>query len=46
MNEVCEIQRSLKHRAFNPNSESHLKFLEKLNIKMNTLVQKYPQIQF
>lgn len=46
MNQVCEIQRALKHRPFNPNSESHLKFLENLNQKINTLVKKYPHFQF
>ena len=46
MNQVCEIQRALKHRPFNPNSESHLKFLENLDQKINTLVNKYPHFQF
>jgi lysophospholipase L1-like esterase len=46
MNHVCEIQRALKHRPFNPNSESHKKFLENLNQKINTLVKKYPHFQF
>ena len=46
MNQVCEIQRALKHRPFNPYSESHKKFLENLNQKINTLVKKYPNFQF
>ena len=46
MNQVCEIQRALKHRPFNSNSESHNKFLENLNQKINTLVKKYPNFQF
>jgi len=46
MNQVCEIQRSLKHRPFNPNSESHQKFLSHLNEKINTLVTNYPKIKF
>ncbi len=46
MNQVCDIQRALKHRPFNPNSESHKKFLENLNQKINTLVKKYPNFQF
>lgn len=46
MNQVCEIQRALKHRPFNPNSESHLKFLENLNQKITVLQQKFPQIVF
>lgn len=46
MQNVCDIQKSLHHRPFNPNSESHLKFLENLNQKINTLVKKYPNFQF
>lgn len=46
MNQVCDIQRALKHRPFNPNSESHKKFSENLNQKINTLVKKYPNFQF
>jgi hypothetical protein len=46
MNQVCEIQRALNHRPFNPNSESHQLFLKNLNQKINTLASKYPQIQF
>jgi hypothetical protein len=46
MNQVCEIQRALKHRPFNPNSESHQKFLDNLNEKINTLASKYPTLQF
>ena len=46
MNEICEIQRALKHRPFNPNTESHLKFLENLKIKMTTIKKKLPFISF
>jgi hypothetical protein len=46
MNQICEIQRALKHKPFNPDSETHQKFLSNLNQKINTLVQQYPQIQF
>jgi hypothetical protein len=46
MQEVCDIQKALHHRPFNPNSESHLKFLDNLNQKLNTLVKKYPHFQF
>lgn len=46
MNQVCEIQRALKHKPFNPYSESHQKFLANLNQKIDTLAQQYPQIQF
>ncbi len=46
MNQVCEIQRALKHRPFNPNSESHQKFLQNLNQKINILAEKFPDIKF
>ena len=46
MNQVCEIQRALKHRAFNPNSESHLKFLENLNTKIAKLQEQFPNFTF
>lgn len=46
MNQVCEIQRALKHRPFNPNTESHQKFLESLKIKILTLSEKLPNIHF
>lgn len=46
MHQVCEIQRALQHRALHPTSELHLKFLEKVNIKINILVELYPNIKF
>lgn len=46
MNQICEIQRALKHKPFNPYSENHQKFLANLNQKIDTLAQQYPQIQF
>jgi hypothetical protein len=46
MNQVCEIQRALKHRPFNPNSDSHKMFKENLNQKINALVKKHPNFQF
>ena len=46
MQQVCDIQKALHHKPFNPNSESHQKFLKNLNQKINTLASKYPQIQF
>lgn len=46
MEEVDTIQKSLMHKPFNPNSESHLKFEHKLREKMSTLVKRYPHIQF
>lgn len=46
MQQVCDIQKAMHHRPFNPNSESHLKFLENLNQKKEILVKKYPHIHF
>ncbi|QSW90374.1 GSCFA domain-containing protein [Flavobacterium endoglycinae] len=46
MKEVDEIQKSLRHRSFNPESEQHQKFLAKLQQKINTLGIKQPHIKF
>lgn len=46
MKEVEVVQKSFLHRPFNPNSESHQKFLDNLKQKINTLASKYPHIQF
>ena len=46
MNKVEEIQRGLAHKPFNPNSEAHQKFLEKLVQKKETLIRAFPFIQF
>jgi hypothetical protein len=37
MQEIEEIQKSLRHRSFNPESEQHQKFLAKLQQKINIL---------
>ena len=46
MKEVETIQKGLQHRPFNPNSESHLKFEEKISEKITKLVIQYPFIKF
>ena len=46
MNQVCEIQRALKHRPFNPDSESHLKFLSNLNLKISKIQEVLPLVKF
>jgi GSCFA family len=46
MNQVCEIQRALKHRPFNPESESHLKFLSNLNLKISKIQEVLPSVKF
>ena len=46
MQEVDEIQKSLHHRSFNPESEQHQKFLAKLHQKIKFLGEKLPHIKF
>jgi hypothetical protein len=46
MNEVEVIQKGLAHRPFNPNSEAHLKFLDNVQQKKETLVKAFPFIKF
>ncbi|WP_406845398.1 GSCFA domain-containing protein [Flavobacterium soyae] len=46
MQEVDEIQKSLRHRSFNPESEQHQKFLAKLQQKMNLLEEKISHLKF
>ena len=46
MQHVCDIQKALHHRPFNPNSESHLKFLENLSKKISQIKLHLPHIQF
>jgi hypothetical protein len=46
MDDVDAIQKSLQHRAFNPDSESHQKFETKLKAKITKLVAEYPFMKF
>ena len=46
MKQVDSIQKGLLHRPFNPQSETHRKFLEQLKQKMEVFTQKYPHIVF
>ncbi|MFD1604201.1 GSCFA domain-containing protein [Flavobacterium artemisiae] len=46
MKEVDEIQKSLRHRSFNPESEQHQKFLSNLQQKITSLGEKMPHIKF
>ena len=46
MTEVESIQRDLSHRPFNPNSESHLKFLNQLELKISKLKKEFPFMKF
>lgn len=46
MQEVSEIQKSLRHRSFNPESEQHQKFLAKLQQKISSMQEKWTHIKF
>ncbi len=46
MEEVESVQKGLLHRPFNPESESHEKFQNKLKAKINALVTRYPYMEF
>lgn len=46
MKDVDEIQKSLRHRSFNPESEQHQKFLQKLKQKIEVLRTKLPHFKF
>ncbi|MFV5686599.1 GSCFA domain-containing protein [Flavobacterium sp. GB2R13] len=46
MEEVESIQKSLSHKPFNPDSESHLKFESKLRDKITKLEKQYSFMKF
>ena len=46
MNKIDSIQKGLKHRPFNPNTQSHKKFVEQLNKKMQLIKNQLPFIKF
>ncbi|PKH49441.1 GSCFA domain-containing protein [Tenacibaculum sp. Bg11-29] len=46
MSKVAIIQKGLTHRSFNPTSEAHLKFLNNLQQKKETLVKAFPFMKF
>lgn len=46
MEEVNQIQKSLAHRPFNPNSEGHRKFIHQLQQRIAALQTQHPQITF
>jgi len=43
---VDEVQKGLAHRPFNPYSEQHNLFLEKLALKLDNLLEKFPFMNF
>lgn len=46
MNDICSIQKGLNHQPFNPNTESHQKFIDGLTQKMQLIKNQYPFIKF
>ncbi|MCX2679415.1 GSCFA domain-containing protein [Galbibacter sp. EGI 63066] len=46
MKEVESVQNGLSHKPFNPDSEEHRRFLEKLQQKIAYLSKQYPHIEF
>lgn len=46
MQQVCDIQKALHHKPFNPLSKSHQKFLANLKDKIAQLQQKLPFVSF
>lgn len=46
MDEVDTIQKGLKHKPFNSKSEAHQQFLQKLEVKINQLLNLFPHIKF
>jgi hypothetical protein len=43
---VDEVQKGLAHRPFNPYTEAHQKFLDKLAQKLDVLLEQYPFMNF
>lgn len=46
MQEVCNVQKGLAHRPFNPNTKSHQQFLETLNQKIIKLQSQFSHFEF
>ncbi|MFV0566470.1 MAG: GSCFA domain-containing protein [Flavobacteriaceae bacterium] len=46
MDEVDVVQKGLRHKAFNPGSALHLKFLQNLDKKKEILRLQFPHIEF
>lgn len=46
MNQVCEVQKALHHKPFNPNTENHQKFLNNLHQKIEKIKLELPHVQF
>ena len=46
MQKIQEVQQGLAHKAFNPDSEAHQKFLKNLEVKKRALQADFPHFQF
>ena len=46
MKKVESVQKRLSHKPFNPNSEEHQQFLQKLSADTQTIQQEHPHISF
>ncbi len=46
MNAIDSIQKDMKHKPFNPDSKSHKKFLEKLELKKAQISSRFSHIKF
>lgn len=46
MKEIDVIQKSLSHKPFNPNTLSHQKFVQNLDLKIQKIKNQIPQIKF
>ncbi|WP_010522761.1 GSCFA domain-containing protein [Aquimarina agarivorans] len=44
--QVIEIQRGLQHKAFNPKSEAHKKFMASLHAKITRITRDFPFMKF
>ncbi len=46
MKKVDEVQKGLAHKPFNPYADAHQLFLDKLALKLDDLLEKYPFMNF
>lgn len=46
MGKVDKLQRNLKHKAFNPNSEAHQQFLQKVEKQKKEFKKRFPHFKF
>ncbi|MAQ75640.1 MAG: GSCFA domain-containing protein [Aquimarina sp.] len=46
MKNIEDIQKGMAHKPFNPDSEAHKSFLQKLEVKKQDISENYPHIRF